>query len=54
MRLFDGGTELDGNVQICQNGLWVSVCDDTWDYREAQVVCRQIGYNKSMTYNKLT
>ena len=47
VRLVDGLTELDGSIQICRNGLWVSVLANKWDYREAQVVCRQLGYNGS-------
>lgn len=44
IHLIDGQTALDGRVEICQGGLWVPVCDDKWDYREATVVCRQLGY----------
>ena len=47
VRLVDGKTELDGSVEICQNGLWVPVCGEKWDYREAQIVCKQLGYNGS-------
>ena len=45
VRLVDGLTPHDGRVEICFNGLWGSVCDDRWDARDAQVVCRQLGYD---------
>lgn len=44
IRLIDGRTGLEGRVEICWNGFWRSVCDDKWSYREAQVVCRELGY----------
>ncbi len=33
-----------GQVQVCVNNTWGTVCQSNWDNNEAQVVCRQLGY----------
>jgi len=39
-----GGTSTQGRVEICNNNVWGTVCDDFWGNVDAQVACRQLGF----------
>ena len=46
-RLVGSDSPLEGRVEICVNGDWGTIVSDTWDYRDASVVCKELGYSSS-------
>ena len=38
---------IEGRVEVCRANAYSSVCDDRWDVLEAQVVCRQLNFDRT-------
>ena len=40
-----GGNDTHGRVEICNDNVWGTVCDDLWNNADAIVACRQLGFD---------
>lgn len=50
VQLVGGITANEGKVLMCLNGVWGTLCDQTFNSTDAQVVCYQAGYSGGMLY----
>ena len=53
LRLSSSFSSSSGRLEIYYNGVWGTVCDDSFGQVDANVACRQLGYGSASNYGSV-